>query len=82
MEYGHVPTHAYVHIWMRFNFTCLQSTAYYSMQAVLVTSFSVTLIFVVNLFVNCNVLKVADCGFNSIELLFKLFAFNNVEWPA
>ena len=29
---------------MRFNFTCLQSTAYYSMQAVLVTSFSVTLI--------------------------------------
>jgi len=52
------------------------------MQAVLVTSFSVTLIFVVNLFVNCNVLKVADCGFNSIELLFKLFAFNNVEWPA
>jgi len=34
---------------MRFNFTCLQSTAYYSMQAVLVTSFSVTLIFVVNL---------------------------------
>ena len=54
---------------MRFNFTCLQSTAYYSMQAVLVTSFSVTLIFDRRLWTG-SVLRVCSATYQLFLIFF------------